>query len=235
MIYSLPSKRPLELEANLKCLQDCAPTDKRFRADLKAVKKVRLSADGLMKPSKTNAPAPASPMNPNKSRFTILFLCTGNSARSIFAEYLLKEIAPIRFETYSAGASPKPAPHPLALEVLREDFKIDASDAYSKSWDEFRDVPFDFVITLCDNARETCPVWPGQPILAHWSSPDPAAVEGSDTEKRRAFWQVAQQIRRRLELLASLPFEKLDVLRLEAATKEIGVREKIEFGDQTPA
>jgi arsenate reductase (thioredoxin) len=123
----------------------------------------------------------------------------------------------------------------LARKVLREDFKIDASDAYSKSWDEFKDVPFDFVITLCDNAKETCPVWPGQPILAHWSSPDPAAVEGSEANKLRAFWQVAQQIKRRLELLASLPFEKLDVLRLEAATKEIGIREKIRLSDQTPA
>ena len=174
-------------------------------------------------------------MNPNKPRFKILFLCTGNSARSIFAEYLLKAIAPTRFETYSAGASPKPAPHPLALEILREDFKIDASDAYSKSWEEFKDAQFDFVITLCDNARENCPVWPGQPIVAHWSSPDPAAVEGSNAEKRRALWQVAQQIRRRLELLASLPFEKLDALRLEAATKEIGAREKIQIGSQTPA
>ena len=98
-----------------------------------------------------------------------------------------------------------------------------------------KDAQFDFVITLCDNARENCPVWPGQPIVAHWSSPDPAAIEGSDAEKRRAFWQVAQQIRRRLELLASLPFEKLDALRLEAATKEIGAREKIQIGNQTPA
>ena len=174
-------------------------------------------------------------MNPNKPRFKILFLCTGNSARSIFAEYLLKEIAPGRFEAYSAGASPKPAPHPLALEILRQDFKIDASDAYSKSWGEFKDAEFDFVITLCDNAKESCPVWPGQPIVAHWSSPDPAAVEGSNAEKRRAFRQVAQQVKRRLELLASLPFEKLDALRLEAATKEIGIREKIQIGSQTPA
>jgi arsenate reductase (thioredoxin) len=137
------------------------------------------------------------------------------------------------FETYSAGARPKPAPHPLALEILRQDFKIDASDAHSKSGRVQRQ--FDFVITLCDNAKETCPVWPGQPIVAHWSSPDPAAVEGSAAEKRRAFWQVAQQIKRRLELLASLPFEKLDALRLEAATKEIGVREKIQIGDQMRA
>jgi arsenate reductase (thioredoxin) len=174
-------------------------------------------------------------MNPNKPRFKILFLCTGNSARSIFAEYLLKEIAPVRFETHSAGASPKSAPHPLALAILRQDFKIDAWDAYSKRWEEFKDVPFDFVITLCDNAKETCPVWPGQPIVARWSSPDPAAVEGSRAEKRRAFWQVAQQIKRRVELFASLPFEKLDALRLEAATKEIGVREKILIDSQTPA
>jgi arsenate reductase len=174
-------------------------------------------------------------MNPNKAQFKILFLCTGNSARSIFAEYLLKAIAPMRFETYSAGASPKSAPHPLALEILRNDFNLDASDAYSKSWEEFKDAQFDFVITLCDNARETCPVWPDRPILAHWNSPDPAAVEGSNSEKRRAFWQVAQQIKRRLELLASLPFEKLDVLRLEAATREIGAREKIQIGKQAPA
>ena len=174
-------------------------------------------------------------MNPKKPHFKILFLCTGNSARSIFAEYLLKEIAPLRFETHSAGASPKPTPHPLALEILRQDFKIDASDSYTKSWEEFKDVQFDFVITLCDNAKETCPIWPGQPIVAHWSSPDPPAVQGSKAEKRRAFWQVAQQIKRRLELLASLQFEKLDALRLEAATKEIGIRERIHFDVQRPA
>jgi arsenate reductase len=167
-------------------------------------------------------------MKPSKPRFKILFLCTGNSARSIFAEYLLREIAPMRFESYSAGSNPKPAPHPLALEVLRQDFKTDASDARSKSWEEFTDAQFDFVITLCDNAKESCPAWPNQPVIAHWSSPDPAAVEGSAGKKRRAFWQVAQQIKRRLELLASLPFDKLDALRLEAATKEIGLREKIQ-------
>jgi arsenate reductase len=174
-------------------------------------------------------------MKSKKPQFKILFLCTGNSARSIFAEYLLKTIAPTRFETYSAGASPKTAPHPLALEILREDFKINSSDAYSKSWEEFNEAKFDFVITLCDNARENCPIWPGQPIVAHWSSPDPAAVHGSEAEKRRAFWQVAQQIRRRLELLASLPLEKLDALRLEAAMKEIGAREKIQIGTQAPS
>lgn len=173
-------------------------------------------------------------MNPYQPRFKILFLCTGNSARSIFAEYLLKRIAPARFESYSAGSNPKPAPHPIALEILRKDFEIDVSDARSKSWAEFADTPFDFVVTLCDDARETCPVWPGQPILAHWSSPDPAAAEGSPEARARTFWLVAQQIQRRLELLASLPFGKLDALRLEAATREIGMRERIQIdGKQT--
>jgi arsenate reductase len=168
-------------------------------------------------------------MNPEKTRFKVLFLCTGNSARSIIAEYLLKRMAPQRFEVYSAGASPKPAPHPMALTILQDTYKIDASDARSKSWEEFHDVEFDFVITLCDNAKETCPVWPGQPILAHWSSPDPAAFEGDEKAAHHVFWQVAQQINRRLELLASLPFEKLDALRLAVATKEIGEREKIQI------
>lgn len=158
----------------------------------------------------------------NQPRFKILFLCTGNSARSILAEFLIRKIAPTRFESFSAGADPKPAPNPLALRVLSEQFKLDTSTARSKSWNEFRGENFDFVITLCDNAQETCPVWPGQPIIAHWSSPDPGAFPGTEEERWRHFWQVAQQIYRRLELLASLPFEKLDALRLEAAAKEIG-------------
>jgi len=166
-------------------------------------------------------------MDPDKRRFKILFLCTGNSARSILAEYLLKRMAPHRFEVFSAGASPKPSPHPMALTVLRDTFKIDAPDARSKSWEEFKDVEFDFVITLCDNAKESCPVWPGQPIIAHWNSPDPGAFVGDEEATHKIFWQVAQQINRRLELLASLPFEKLDSLRLAAATREIGQKEHV--------
>jgi arsenate reductase len=99
---------------------------------------------------------------------------------------------------------------------------LDASGARSKSRDEFRGVNFDFVITLCDSAQETCPVWPGQPVLAHWGSPDPAEATGTDAEKEKFFWNVAQQIKRRLELFCSLPFEKLDALRLETAVREIG-------------
>ena len=174
-------------------------------------------------------------MNPNKGRFKILFLCTGNSARSILAEYLFKKIDSEHFEVYSAGSNPKPAPHPLALKLLQEDFQIDVSDARSKSWEEVKDVAFDFVITLCDSAKETCPVYPGKPILGHWSSPDPAAFAGDEKAAAHAFFQVAQQIKRRIELLTSLPFEKLDELRLELATQEIGEKEKIALPQELEA
>ncbi|MBE2203922.1 MAG: arsenate reductase ArsC [Chthoniobacterales bacterium] len=169
-------------------------------------------------------------MDSTKPKFKLLFLCTGNSARSILAEFIMKKIASHKFDVVSAGSNPKPSPHPLALQVLRDQYKLDVTSARSKSWHEFEGVEFDFVITLCDNAKESCPVWPGQPIIAHWPSPDPAEAEGPDAAK--VFWQVAQQIQRRLELFASLPFEKLDALRLEAATKEIGQRERLIINTQ---
>jgi arsenate reductase len=156
----------------------------------------------------------------------LLFLCTGNSARSILAEFLARQMAGDRFEVFSAGSAPKGAPHPLALKVLEEKFAIPAGAARSKSLEEFRSEPMDFVITLCDSARENCPVWPGQPVTAHWGSPDPAAAAGTEAEQELIFWKVAQQIRRRLELFLSLPFEKLDALRLETATREIGLKEQ---------
>ncbi len=161
-------------------------------------------------------------------RFKILFLCTGNSARSILAEYLMGRLGADRFDACSAGSHPKAAPHPLALRTLREHFQIDVSAARSKSWEEYENESFDFVITLCDSAREVCPVWPGRPILAHWGSPDPAATEGSEAERAEVFWQVAQQINRRLSLLTSLPFEKIDDLRLAQETRAIGEREQID-------
>jgi arsenate reductase len=156
--------------------------------------------------------------------YKILFLCTGNSARSIFGEYILRRLGGSRFEVYSAGAFPTGKVNPFAVRVLKDSFNIDASEARSKSSEEFKDIQFDFVITVCDNARETCPVWPGQPIVAHWSSPDPAAVEGSDEEKYQAFREVAFQINRRLELFTSLPLEKLDRSKIAALTSEIGNR-----------
>jgi arsenate reductase len=152
----------------------------------------------------------------------VLFLCTGNSARSIFAEYLLRRIGQDRFETYSAGSFPTGSVNPLALRVLTELYHIDASEARSKSWEEYKNVKFDFVITVCDNARESCPVWPGQPIVAHWGVPDPALAEGTDEEIFRQFRQAATLLQRRIELFCSLPFEKLDRLKLAKLTQDIG-------------
>ena len=154
--------------------------------------------------------------------FQFLFLCTGNSARSILGEYLLRHLGGSRFEVFSAGSFPTGKVNPLAIRVLKDVYGIDASQARSKSWEEFKDVKFDFVVTVCDNARETCPLWPGQPIVAHWSSPDPAAVEGSDAEKYLAFKEVASQIHRRLQRFTSLPFETLDRPQIAAAASEIG-------------
>src|SRR6185369_2499236 len=154
--------------------------------------------------------------------YKFLFLCTGNSARSIIGEYLLRRVGGDRFQVFSAGAFPTGTVNPFAIQVLKDVYNIDASDARSKSWEEFDDVKFDFVVTVCDNARESCPVWPGQPIVAHWSSPDPAALEGTYEEKYRAFKEVAFQINCRLQLFTSLPLEKLDRLKLIKATREIG-------------
>jgi arsenate reductase len=157
--------------------------------------------------------------------YKFLFLCTGNSARSIFGEYLLRRLGGSRFQVFSAGSFPTGKVNPLAIQVLKDVYNIDASQARSKSWEEFKDIEFDFVVTVCDNARETCPIWPGQPIVAHWGSLDPAAVEGTEAEKCHAFKEVAFQINRRLQLFTSLPLDKLDRLKLAAAIREIGSRE----------
>ena len=154
--------------------------------------------------------------------YKFLFLCTGNSARSIFGEYLLRRLGGPRFQVFSAGSFPTGRVNPLAIQILKDVYNIDASGARSKSSDEFKNVDFDFVVTVCDNARESCPVWRGQPIVAHWSSPDPAGVEGTDEEKYRAFKDVAFQINRRLQLFTSLPLDKLDRPKLAAAIQEIG-------------
>lgn len=153
--------------------------------------------------------------------YKFLFLCTGNSARSIMGEYLLRRLGGARFQVFSAGSFPTGKVNPMAIRVLKEVYNIDASEARSKSWEEFDEVEFDFVVTVCDNARETCPLWPGQPIVAHWSSPDPAAVEGSDAEKYKAFKEVALQLDLRLQLFTSLPFDKVDRTKLAAALQEI--------------
>jgi len=152
----------------------------------------------------------------------VLFLCTGNSARSIFAEYLLRRTGQGRFETYSAGSFPTGEVNPCALRVLRDLYHIDARAARSKSWEEYNDVNFDFVITVCDNARESCPVWHGQPIVAHWGVPDPALAIGTDEDILKIFKQAALNLQRRIELFCSLPIEKLDRLKLAELTQDIG-------------
>ena len=152
----------------------------------------------------------------------ILFLCTGNSARSILSEYLIRRIGQNRFESYSAGSFPTGQVNPHAVRVLKDLYHIDASEARSKSWEEYKDMEFDFVITVCDNARETCPIWPGQPIVAHWGVPDPALATGTDEEIFRQFKQAAFTLQRRIELFCSLPIGKLDRLKLEKMTQDIG-------------
>jgi arsenate reductase len=161
-------------------------------------------------------------MSNEHAPFKVLFLCTGNSARSVFAEYFLRRLGGGRFESYSAGAAPSGTVNPMTLQVLHDRFHIDAGDARSKSWDEFRDVRFDFVITVCDNARETCPIWPGQPIIAHWGVEDPAAFVGSSEARERFFHQVALTLYRRMQIFTSLPLEQLDRLKLETLTRDIG-------------
>ncbi len=151
-------------------------------------------------------------MNP-RPPFKVLILCTGNSARSIVGEYLLRARGRGRFEVVSAGAHPTGRVHPLAVRVLAERYGLDASGARSKSWDEFREVKFDFVITVCDRARESCPIWPGQPVVGHWGSPDPAAVGGPEEARVRAFVTVASEIARRVELFCAFSDEQLAAFR----------------------
>jgi len=180
---------------------------------------------GEVAPGKPDPALPSgdvSVMTAQHPPFKVLFLCTGNSARSIFAEYFLERLGGSRFEAFSAGASPSGTVNPTTLKVLRERFNIDASDARSKSWDELRDVRFDFVITVCDHARETCPVWPGQPIVAHWGVDDPARFIGTPAERERFFYRVGLTLYRRLQIFTSLPLEQLDRLKLEKLTRDIG-------------
>jgi arsenate reductase (thioredoxin) len=134
----------------------------------------------------------------------VLFLCTGNSARSILGEYLLRAKDPERFETYSAGAHPKGQVHLLALRLLREVYGINAEDARSKSWEEFLGVDFDWVITVCDNAKESCPVFPGRPNSLHWGLPDPADFEGPEEEHYALFQEVGEDLDCRIGLFCDL-------------------------------
>ncbi|MDK1378328.1 MULTISPECIES: arsenate reductase ArsC [unclassified Sinorhizobium] len=157
--------------------------------------------------------------------FNVLFLCTANSARSIMAEAILNRLGQGKFKTFSAGSQPKGKVHPLALELLQS-LDYDTSFARSKSWDEFAgpDAPkMDFVFTVCDDAaNEACPVWPGQPLSAHWGVPDPAVAKGSEPEKHFAFSEAYRMMNNRILAFISLPMPTLDKLALQQRLDEIG-------------
>ncbi|MEO8467267.1 MAG: arsenate reductase ArsC [Gammaproteobacteria bacterium] len=161
----------------------------------------------------------------NDRIYNVLFLCTGNSARSILAECALNRLGRGRFGAYSAGSFPKSQVHPFALDLLRrQDYPTDG--LRSKSWDEFAkaNAPrLDFVITVCDNAAAAvCPIWPGQPITAHWGLPDPAAMEGNDAERRLAFAETLWMLNNRISAFVNLPLKSLDKLSLQKRLREIG-------------
>jgi len=167
-----------------------------------------------------------STREPSGSRtFNVLFLCTGNSARSIIAESILRSVGGARFNAFSAGSHPTGTVNPLAVEVLR-DTHMPVDGLRSKSWDEFAQPgapELDFIITVCDNAAgEACPIWPGKPVTAHWGVPDPASVEGDEASKRAAFLEAATALRRRIELFLALPIAKLDARAIKAEMRDIG-------------
>ena len=164
--------------------------------------------------------------------FNVLFLCTGNSARSIMAEAYLNAAGKGRFVAYSAGSQPTGTVNPLALEMLRKN-RIDTARLASKSWEEFArpGTPMlDFVFTVCDRAAgEACPIWPGQPMSAHWGIGDPAEAKGSDEDRRKAFFRAFNELTTRINLFLSLPLHKLDRLTLQNRLDDIG-----KAGRETP-
>lgn len=157
--------------------------------------------------------------------YNVLFICTGNSARSILSEAILNHLGDSRFKAYSAGSFPKGEVHPLTLEILQEQH-FDVSTLRSKSWDEFSQPgapEMDFIITVCDKAGgEVCPIWPGHPITVHWGYPDPAAAEGDHATRKAAFAKCFREISQRLRLFTSLPIDKIDRLSLHHHLVEMG-------------
>ena len=160
-----------------------------------------------------------------QGRYNVLFLCTGNSARSIMAEAIMNRKGFPNFTSYSAGSHPKGSVHPAAIRQL-ELAKLPTFGLRSENWNEFAKPgapPLDFVFTVCDNAaKEACPVWPGQPITAHWGVPDPAAVEGTPQQIEKAFRDAFVTLDRRITLMLSLPLEKLDKLAIQKEVERIG-------------
>ena len=157
--------------------------------------------------------------------FNVLFLCTGNSARSIMAESILNQLGGGQFVAYSAGSFPTGKINPFALELLNQN-RIPTVGLRSKAWDEFAEPGsphLDFVFTVCDKAAgETCPIWPGQPMTAHWGIADPAAVQGSDANKRHAFFNAFRELSQRIRIFTSLPLRSLDTVKLQERLNAIG-------------
>lgn len=157
--------------------------------------------------------------------YNVLFICTGNSARSILAEGILNELGKGKFRAFSAGSHPKGEVHPQALATLKR-LHMPDTGYRSKSWDEFvapQAPVFDFIFTVCDNAAgEVCPLWPGNPVSPHWGLPDPAAVTGTEEQQVKAFRDTAMMLRRRIELLLSLPLHRLDAMSLQSELRKIG-------------
>ena len=170
--------------------------------------------------------------------FNVLFICTGNSARSIIAEAVLNRAGQGRFRAFSAGSQPKGLVHPYAIDLLKR-LHYDVSGARSKSWTEFAgpDAPtLNFAFTLCDDAAaETCPVWPGQPMTAHWGLPDPAAKIGNEAEMRYAFADTMRMLTNRINIFVSLPMKSLDSLALQKQLDAIGKSQDNEPGPTTAA
>jgi arsenate reductase len=170
--------------------------------------------------------------------YNVLFLCTGNTARSILAEGILRKDGEGRFNAFSAGSQPKGVLNPYALKTL-EAYDYPTDGFRSKSWEEFAgpDAPvMDFVFTVCDNAAgEACPIWPGQPMTAHWGIEDPAAVDGSDMEKQKAFNLAFRYMKTRISLLLATPIARLDKLKLKARMQEIGESEGASHNQKTDA
>jgi arsenate reductase len=169
--------------------------------------------------------------------YNVLFLCTGNSARSIFAEALIDHWGKGRFKGYSAGSFPKGAVQPLALDLL-EKAHLDTSRLRSKSWNEFAKpgAPLmDFVFTVCDQAAgEVCPVWPGNPVTAHWGIPDPAAVQGTEADQRRAFRDTYVALENRIKLFVTLPIDKLERMALQREVEDLAHLRIVPTGKPAP-
>ncbi|MFM1816089.1 MAG: hypothetical protein RLZ98_2784 [Pseudomonadota bacterium] len=163
--------------------------------------------------------------------FNVLFLCTHNSARSVIAECIVNSVGAGRFKGYSAGSQPRGEVHPYAIDLLKR-LNYDTSALRSKSWEEFAEPgapPLDFVFTVCDSAaNETCPVWPGQPMTAHWGIPDPSSAEGTEAERRFAFAETHRMMHQRISIFVNLPLASLDRLTLQKRLDDIGQRSPAE-------